>query len=202
VPVAFSVRPVSSNGLSDGGIVKLLGTARQSQTSVGSAAAKVTMTVYGDLECPICRAFVLGSGFSQLFARDVRSGKVRIVYRSFCTATCNGPGMAVFVRQQVAEYAAGGQHRFWQYAMFFLGDQGAEDSDYVNERFLDRSPGWCRVSTKRPGSERAITGISSRRLIRIKRPQSERESPARQRSSSMARAGKRSWFHQLSATRR
>jgi predicted DsbA family dithiol-disulfide isomerase len=49
--------------------------------------------------------------------------------------------MAVFVRQQVAAYAAGEQHRFWQYAMFFLRDQGAEDSDYVNEQFLDRIAG-------------------------------------------------------------
>jgi protein-disulfide isomerase len=45
--------------------------------------------------------------------------------------------MAVFKRQQVAAYAAGQQHRFWQYAMLFLRQQGVAGSGYVTEQYLD-----------------------------------------------------------------
>ena len=65
------------------------------------------MTYFGDLECPICRDFTLLGGMSQLISNDVRQGKVKVVYKSFCTATCNGPGQSVFNTQQVAAYAAG-----------------------------------------------------------------------------------------------
>src|SRR5579875_1472418 len=88
----------------------------QSGTTLGNPDAKVTMVYYGDLECPICRDFTLFGGFSQLVQNDVRQGKVKVVYKSFCTATCNGPGQAVFNKQQVAAYAAGEQDLFWDYA--------------------------------------------------------------------------------------
>jgi protein-disulfide isomerase len=112
----------------------------QNGTTLGNPHAKITMVYFGDLECPICKAFTLGQdggGFPQLVRNDVRQGKVKVVYKSFCTATCNGPGQAVFNTQQVAAYAAGKQNLFWDYADLFYREQGAEGTSYVNSSYLD-----------------------------------------------------------------
>jgi protein-disulfide isomerase len=108
----------------------------QSGAVLGNPKAKVTMTYFGDYECPICRDFTLSGGFPQLVANDVRSGKVKVVYASFCTATCNGPGLSVFNTQQVAGLAAGKQNKFWQYTELFYREQGQENTAYVNDRYL------------------------------------------------------------------
>jgi protein-disulfide isomerase len=117
-------------------VATLLDGIPQNGTTLGKPSAPVTMTYFGDLECPICRDFTLQGGFSQLVQNEVRQGKVKVVYRSFCTATCNGPGQQVFNTQQVAAYAAGEQQRFWNYAELFYREQGAEGSNYVNEAYL------------------------------------------------------------------
>lgn len=112
----------------------------QSGTTLGNPKAKVTMYYYGDLECPVCRALTLGlggGGFPQLVKSDVRSGKVKVVYKSFCTATCNNHPVSVFNQQQVAAYAAGQQHLFWNYTELFYHEQGDETSAYVNTAYLD-----------------------------------------------------------------
>ena len=67
----------------------------QSATRLGSPNAPVTVTEYGDLQCPICKAFALG-GESELISKDVRAGKVALVYRSTPTATANGPDPTSF----------------------------------------------------------------------------------------------------------
>ena len=73
----------------------------QSGLTLGSPSAKVTVTEYGDLECPVCKRFALGSE-NQLISNDVRSGKVKLVYRSLETATGNGPNASWWVPQQAA----------------------------------------------------------------------------------------------------
>jgi protein-disulfide isomerase len=108
----------------------------QSGARLGNPNAPVTMTYFGDYECPVCQAFTLEGGFPQLVQNDVRSGKVQVLYKSFCTATCNGPGQSVFNTQQVAGLAAGEQNKFWQYTELFYHEQGQEDTGYVNENYL------------------------------------------------------------------
>jgi protein-disulfide isomerase len=62
---------------------------------LGSETAPVQATLYGDLECPSCRTFVLWKAFSELIDRQVRAGALSIVYRSYCTETCSsGAGPA------------------------------------------------------------------------------------------------------------
>ena len=120
-------------------VLRILRGIPQVDERLGRPTARVVVTLYGDLECPICRDFVLSRAFTRLISTDVRTGKARIEYWSLCTATCNGPGgRRVFVLQQVAGYAAGAQRRFWQYALLFLEQQGAEDTNYVTEAFLTR----------------------------------------------------------------
>jgi protein-disulfide isomerase len=108
----------------------------QSGTTLGSATAPVTVTEFGDLQCPICRDFALGAE-QQLISNEVRNGKVKLVYRSLETATGNGPNPSIFPTQQAAALAAGQQQRQWQYILLFYHQQGTEDTNYVNTAFLD-----------------------------------------------------------------
>ncbi len=106
----------------------------QSGARLGNPTAPVTMTYYGDLQCPICADFSLKGGFPQLVANEVKQGKVQIVYRSFETATQDP---SVFNTQQVAALAAGAQQHFWNFTELFYHEQGQEGSGYVNESYLD-----------------------------------------------------------------
>jgi protein-disulfide isomerase len=108
----------------------------QSGSTLGNANAPVTMTYFGDYECPVCQTFTLQGGFPQLVQNEVRQGKVKVVYKSFCTATCNGPNPSIFPTQQVAGLAAGKQNKFWQYTELFYREQGQEDTGYVNDNYL------------------------------------------------------------------
>jgi protein-disulfide isomerase len=109
----------------------------QSGTTLGKPSAKVTMIYFGDLQCPICQAFTLGV-FPQFVQDEVKTGKVKVTFRSSCTATCSDyhNGQKIFTDQQVAAYAAGKQNKFWDYAELFYHQQGAEGSGYVTSAFI------------------------------------------------------------------
>ena len=129
--------PTSSAGKAEASAVsRLLTGIPQSGNTLGSSSAKVTVTEYGDLECPICRDFALGAQ-QQLIANDVRAGKVELVYKSLCTATCNGPNQAIFPTQQAAAIAAGQQGKEWNYVELFYHQQGSEGTSYVNDSYLN-----------------------------------------------------------------
>jgi protein-disulfide isomerase len=70
-------------------------------------------------------------------SKDVRSGKVKVVYDAFCTATCSGPDPNEFPVQQAAALAAGKQNKFWQFVELFYREQGDETTAYVTESYLD-----------------------------------------------------------------
>jgi protein-disulfide isomerase len=108
----------------------------QSGARLGSPNAKVIVTEFADLQCPICKAFSEGAE-QQLISNDVRSGKVQLIYRSLSTATGNGPNPSVFPTQQAAALAAGEQQKAWQYIQLFYKEQGQEGTDYVNTSFLN-----------------------------------------------------------------
>ncbi len=108
----------------------------QSGVMLGSPTAKVTVTEFGDLECPVCAAFAQSSE-NQLISNDVKSGKVKLVYRSLETATGNGPNPGVFPTQQAAAYAAGQQGKAWNYVELFYHEQGQENTSYVTPTYLD-----------------------------------------------------------------
>lgn len=107
----------------------------QSGTTLGSPKAPVTITFFGDLECPICARFVEGRVFSRLLG-GVRAGTVRLVYRSLCTSTCVLHDKKLFTTQQAAAYAAGEQNRFWDYSLVFYEHQGVVGTRYVTTAFL------------------------------------------------------------------
>jgi protein-disulfide isomerase len=108
----------------------------QSGVRLGSPTAKVTVTEFADLQCPICKDFASGAE-NQLISNDVRSGKVQLIYKSLSTATGNGPNPSVFPTQQAAALAAGQQQKAWQYIELFYREQGQEGTDYVSQSYLE-----------------------------------------------------------------
>ncbi|HEX5191355.1 MAG TPA: thioredoxin domain-containing protein [Solirubrobacteraceae bacterium] len=107
----------------------------QSGTTLGNPNAKVTITEYGDLQCPICADFAKTSE-NQLISNEVKTGKVKLVYKSLETATGNGPDSSMWLPQQSGAYAAGAQGKAWNYIEIFYHEQGAEGTNYVNTAFL------------------------------------------------------------------
>jgi protein-disulfide isomerase len=99
---------------------------------LGNPNAPVTLQYFGDLECPICKAFTLGA-LPPIVQKWVRTGKVKIEYRSLETATREPE---VFKTQQVAALAAGKQNKMWHFLELFYHEQGEEGSGYVTESYL------------------------------------------------------------------
>ncbi|HLL92400.1 MAG TPA: thioredoxin domain-containing protein [Solirubrobacteraceae bacterium] len=113
-------------------VSNLIGGIPQTANVLGSPTAPITLEYFGDLECPICKQFTLGS-LPAVIPKWVRTGKLRIEYRSLETATREPE---VFKTQQVAALAAGKQDKAWYYIETFYHEQGEEDSGYVTESYL------------------------------------------------------------------
>jgi protein-disulfide isomerase len=117
-----------------GTVSSLLGGIPQSGTVLGDPKAPVTLQYFADLECPICKDFTVGA-LEQIIPQWVRTGKVKIEYRSLQTATREPE---VFRSQQVAALAAGKQNKMWSFAETFYREQGEEGSGYVTEQYLQK----------------------------------------------------------------
>jgi len=110
----------------------LIGGIPQSGNTLGNPNAPVTLQYFGDLECPVCKEFTLGA-LPAIVQKWVKTGKVKIEYRSLQTATREPE---VFKTQQVAAYAAGKQNKAWNFIETFYHEQGEEGSGYVSESYL------------------------------------------------------------------
>lgn len=106
----------------------------QQGNTLGSPAAKVTVTEYGDLVCPVCKTFAEGAE-NQLISNEVRQGKVKLVYKALETASGQANN-SMFVPSQVAALAAGNQKKAWNYIELFYHEQGDETQGYVTNSYL------------------------------------------------------------------
>lgn len=120
----------------------------QAGDALGSPAAPVTLEFFGDLQCPTSRAFTLVD-LPSLISRWVRSGQLRVEYRSLQTATRQP---AVFMVQQAAALAAGMQGKGWYFIELFYHEQGREDTGYVTDAYLDH------LAAQIPGLSVALWG--------------------------------------------
>jgi len=134
-----STKPVAPNSqkakTTAATVTALLKGIPQSGNRLGSPNAPVTLTEYGDLVCPVCQEFALGSE-AQIISNDVRAGKVKIVYRALETASGTANN-SMFVPGQVAALAAGQQNLGWYYIELFYHEQQSEDDSYVTNDYLD-----------------------------------------------------------------
>jgi protein-disulfide isomerase len=113
-------------------VISLLQGIPQSGIALGDPKAPITLQYFGDLQCPFCKQFTL-SALPTVIQKYVRTGKVKIEYRSMQTATRE---RETFQSQQVAALAAGKQNLMWQYLELFYHEQGEEGSGYVTESYL------------------------------------------------------------------
>jgi protein-disulfide isomerase len=133
VAAASGPRAAPAVASSAGGAVRaLLSGIPQSGAVLGYPRAPVTMQVFSDLECPYCRELALGAQ-STLIRRYVRSGKLKIEFRSLRTAT-RAP--LTFRAQQAAALAAGRQGKLWYFVELFYREQRREGSAYVTPAYL------------------------------------------------------------------
>jgi protein-disulfide isomerase len=121
-------------------VESLLSGTTQKANVLGSATAPVTLQYFGDLECPVCHDFTLGA-LPTIINKWVKTGKLRIEYRSLSTATGNAEHSGAepegtFDKQQVAALAAGKQNKAWNYIELFYHEQQEEGSGYVTESFI------------------------------------------------------------------
>jgi protein-disulfide isomerase len=101
----------------------------QSGQALGEGDAQVTLTEFGDPQCPVCRAFAEQIA-PQVISNEVRGGNVRYVYQPYLII---GPDSKPAMK---AILAAGEQGRFWNYLQLFYANQGEENSGYVTDDFL------------------------------------------------------------------
>jgi protein-disulfide isomerase len=107
---------------------ELQGLAQNGQT-LGDASAPVTVTEFGDPQCPVCKAFAEQVA-PDLISSEVKTGDVKFVYQPYLII---GPDSKPAMK---AILAAGEQDRFWTYLQLFYANQGEENSGYVTDDFL------------------------------------------------------------------
>jgi protein-disulfide isomerase len=129
---------VISQTQTDGGDTNIEGTAEvkaelkgipQRELILGDPTAKVELIEYGDLQCPVCKAFseeILPAAIRN----QVRSGKAKLVFRNYpIIGSQSTPAGA-------AAIAAGAQGKGWAFIDLFYRNQGIEDSGYADDEFL------------------------------------------------------------------
>lgn len=116
--------------LEDVGVVeKGLAGIPQSGLLLGDPEAKVTLYEYGDLQCPVCKAFS-EQIVPEVIESQVRSGNAKLAFRNYTIISHES------VPAGAAAIAAGEQGRGWSYVELFYRNQGPEASGYVTDEFL------------------------------------------------------------------
>ncbi len=130
---------VSQSGSDSGGDTALEGVERvdsslsgvpQDGTMLGDPKAAVTITEYGDLQCPVCAAFS-EQVVPDLISEEVKPGNAQLEFKNF---NIIGPESEDAAK---ASLAAAEQGRYWQFIEVFYANQGAENSGYVTDDFLE-----------------------------------------------------------------
>jgi protein-disulfide isomerase len=101
----------------------------QKEMVLGKPNAKVELIEYGDLQCPVCKAYS-EEVLPQVIENKVKNGEAKIVFHNF---TIIGPQS---VPAGAAALAAGAQKRGWNYLELFYRNQGEENSGYADDEFL------------------------------------------------------------------
>jgi protein-disulfide isomerase len=96
---------------------------------IGDPKAKVELIEYGDLQCPVCKAFS-EEVLPPIVESQVKNGQAKMAFRNFVII---GPQSTP---AGAAALAAGAQGRGWNYLELFYRNQGKENSGYADDEFL------------------------------------------------------------------
>jgi protein-disulfide isomerase len=137
--LVVAVLIVASNSDSGGGDAENVGDAGavnaslegipQDGMTLGEPGAKVTLIEFGDLKCPVCKAFS-EEIIPPVIDSQVRSGKSKIVFHNYTIIDEQSRTAGA------AALAAGEQGRGWNFVELFYRNQGLEASGYVTDEFL------------------------------------------------------------------
>jgi protein-disulfide isomerase len=105
---------------------------------LGNPNAPVTVTEWGDLVCSTCDAFALDSE-KALITQFVRTGKAKLVYRAYDTASSYA-NEGEFLTGQVAVKSAAMQGKGWNYIYtdYEVQPADAEDTPYYTTTYMQR----------------------------------------------------------------
>lgn len=96
---------------------------------IGDPTAAVTVSEFGDLQCPVCAQFS-STVVPELLAGPVSDGRAKMRFRNWVIL---GPDSETAAK---AALAAGEQDGLWDYVELFYENQGREGSGYVTDEFL------------------------------------------------------------------
>jgi protein-disulfide isomerase len=116
---------------SGSGVLSEISGIPQSNTILGNPKATVTVTEFGDLQCPICRQFANSVG-PELIAQYVKPGTVKYDFKQWVIIGPQSNDAAA------AAYAAGEQNKYWDFLLTFYDQQQGENSGYVTPAFLEK----------------------------------------------------------------
>lgn len=110
-------------------VERMLGGIPQQKLLLGDPEAKVELVEYGDLQCPVCKAYA-EDFLPPIIENRVKNGLVKVDFRNFA-----------FLGDQsdtagAAATAASAQGRGWQFVELFYKNQGVENSGYADDEFL------------------------------------------------------------------
>ncbi|MGN6816404.1 MAG: DsbA family protein [Solirubrobacterales bacterium] len=102
----------------------------QEKLVLGDPKAPVSLYEYGDLQCPVCKAYS-EEVLPPIIEGKIKNGEVKLEFRNF-----------IIIGEQsipagAAALAAGNQGRGWNYIELFYRNQGTENSGYVTESFIE-----------------------------------------------------------------
>ena len=101
----------------------------QNGMTLGEPSAKVTLVEFGDLKCPVCKAYS-EEVVPPVIESQVRSGETKIQFRNYTIIDEQSTPAGA------AALAAGEQGRGWNYLELFYRNQGNETQPYVTDEFL------------------------------------------------------------------
>jgi protein-disulfide isomerase len=97
--------------------------------TLGNPKAPVTMTLFIDLQCPVCQYWEV-NWLPTVVQNDVRQGKVKIDLKPWAFI---GPDS---VRGQSATIAASLQNRGFNFAKVLYDNQGTENTGWLNDKMI------------------------------------------------------------------
>ncbi len=111
-------------------VEKLLNGIPSEKLVIGDPKAKVHLIEYGDLQCPICRAYS-EQVLPEIIQKRVRSGEITLEFRNFIIIGADSTPAGA------AAVAAGNQGKGWEYIELWYRNQGTENSGYVTDEFME-----------------------------------------------------------------
>jgi len=124
----------------------------QARAALGSPAATVTLVLFEDLQCPVCRQFV-AEGLPGIVEEYVRPGKVKL---RFVGLAFIGPDSE---KALLHALAAGGQGKLWQFADLLYANQGGENDGWVTDELLENVSGQLALDHARLTADAAGSAV-------------------------------------------